>query len=197
MKSSFQELMELVARDIESKDETALVALLEKLVGLRESFQRDRDLLEAVILRVERQLRAGLGRRPHGIEDFLDLRVAFDHRPQLVHDSVLAAQARRAQVLAAADAPDVDPGAGELRAECGEPLRREADLAARAVLDEALAEVLRRLQRQLRDGVFGWAPHGQSSLHRPHDEATHRAGVFAARGVHPLARYFRNRKEWR
>lgn len=58
MKSSFQELMELVARDIESKDEAALVALLEKLVGLRESFKRDGDLLEAVIRRVERQLRA-------------------------------------------------------------------------------------------------------------------------------------------
>ena len=58
MKSSFQELMELVARDIESKDEAALVVLLEKLVGLRESFNRDSDLLEAVIRRVERQLRA-------------------------------------------------------------------------------------------------------------------------------------------
>ena len=58
MKSSFQELMELVARDIDSKDEAALVALLEKLVRLRESFKRDRDLLEAVIRRVERQLRA-------------------------------------------------------------------------------------------------------------------------------------------
>ena len=58
MKSSFQELMELVARDIESKDEAALVVLLEKLVGLRESFKRDRDLLEAVIRRVDRQLRA-------------------------------------------------------------------------------------------------------------------------------------------
>ena len=32
MKSSFQELMELVAKDVESKDETALIALLEKLV---------------------------------------------------------------------------------------------------------------------------------------------------------------------
>ena len=58
MKSSFQELMELVARDIESKDEAALIALLEKLIGLRESIKRDRDLLEAVIRRVERQLRA-------------------------------------------------------------------------------------------------------------------------------------------
>ena len=57
MKSSFQELMELVAKDVESKDETALIALLEKLVVLRESFKRDRDLLEAVIRRVERQLR--------------------------------------------------------------------------------------------------------------------------------------------
>jgi hypothetical protein len=57
MKSSFQELMELVARDIESKDAAALITLLEKLIGLRESFKRDRDLLEAVIRRVERQLR--------------------------------------------------------------------------------------------------------------------------------------------
>ena len=58
MKSSFQELMDLVARDVESKDEAALMALLEKLIGLRASFKRDRDLLEAVIRRVERQLRA-------------------------------------------------------------------------------------------------------------------------------------------
>jgi hypothetical protein len=58
MKSSFQELMELVAKDIESKDEAALIALLERLVGLRESFKRDRDLLEAVIRRVARELRA-------------------------------------------------------------------------------------------------------------------------------------------
>jgi hypothetical protein len=57
MKSSFQELMELVAKDIESKDEAALIALLETLIGLRASFKRDRDLLEAVIRRVERQLR--------------------------------------------------------------------------------------------------------------------------------------------
>ena len=57
MKSSFQELMELVAKDIESKDEASLIALLEKLIGQRESFKRDRDLLEAVIRRVERQLR--------------------------------------------------------------------------------------------------------------------------------------------
>ena len=58
MKSSFQELMALVAKDIEAKDEPALLALLERLVGLRESFRRDRDLLEAVIRRVELQLRA-------------------------------------------------------------------------------------------------------------------------------------------
>jgi hypothetical protein len=57
MKSSFQELMALVAKDVESKDDAALVALLEKLIGLRESFKRDRDLLEAVIHRVEQQLR--------------------------------------------------------------------------------------------------------------------------------------------
>ena len=53
MKSSFQELMELVAKDVESKDETSLLTLLEKLIGLRASFKRDRDLLEAVIRRVE------------------------------------------------------------------------------------------------------------------------------------------------
>ena len=57
MKSSFQELMELVAKDIVSKDEAALITLLERLIGLRKSFKRDRDLLEAVIRRVERQLR--------------------------------------------------------------------------------------------------------------------------------------------
>jgi hypothetical protein len=58
MKSSFQELMELVAKDIESKDETSLLTLLERLIGLRASFKRDRDLLEAVIRRVELELRA-------------------------------------------------------------------------------------------------------------------------------------------
>jgi hypothetical protein len=58
MKSSFQELMELVAKDVESKDETSLLALMEKLIGLRASFKRDRDLLEAVIRRVELELRA-------------------------------------------------------------------------------------------------------------------------------------------
>jgi hypothetical protein len=50
--------MELVAKDIESKDDASWIALLEKLIGLRESFKRDRDLLEAAIRRVERQLRA-------------------------------------------------------------------------------------------------------------------------------------------
>ena len=58
MKSSFQELMALVAKDVESKDDAALIALREKLIGLRASFKRDRDLLEAVIRRVEQQLRA-------------------------------------------------------------------------------------------------------------------------------------------
>jgi len=58
MKSSFQELMALVAKDIESKDATSLLVLLEKLIGLRASFKRDRDLLEAVIRRVELELRA-------------------------------------------------------------------------------------------------------------------------------------------
>ena len=58
MKSSFQELIELVARDVESKDETSLLTLLERLIGLRASFKRDRDLLEAVIRRVELELRA-------------------------------------------------------------------------------------------------------------------------------------------
>jgi hypothetical protein len=57
MKSSFQELMGLVANDIESKDQAALIALLERLYRLRDSFKRDRDLLEAVIRRVQRQLR--------------------------------------------------------------------------------------------------------------------------------------------
>ena len=60
MKSSFRELMELVAKDIESRDQAALIALLERLYLLRDSdsFKRDRDLLETVIRRVERQLRA-------------------------------------------------------------------------------------------------------------------------------------------
>lgn len=57
MKSSFQELMELVARDVESKSQASLIELLERLYRLRDSFKRDRDLLDTVIRRVERQLR--------------------------------------------------------------------------------------------------------------------------------------------
>jgi len=57
MKSSFQELMELVARDVEAKGRTALLDLLATLCGLRRIFERDRDLLEAVIRRVEQALR--------------------------------------------------------------------------------------------------------------------------------------------
>lgn len=57
MKSSFQELIELVTRNIESKDPIELINVLEKLTALRESFKQDRDLLEAVIRQVERQLK--------------------------------------------------------------------------------------------------------------------------------------------
>ena len=57
MKSSFQELMALVARDLQAKDADALVELLAKLRGLRSVFEADRDLLEAVIRRVEQALR--------------------------------------------------------------------------------------------------------------------------------------------
>lgn len=57
MKSSFQELMTLVARDLQAKDAEALVELLAKLRGLRSVFEADRDLLEAVIRRVEQALR--------------------------------------------------------------------------------------------------------------------------------------------
>lgn len=57
MKSSFQELMELVAKDVESKGKASLIELLERLYRLRDSFKRDRDLLDTVIRRVERQLR--------------------------------------------------------------------------------------------------------------------------------------------
>ena len=57
MKSSFQELMDLVARDVESKSQASLIELLERLYRLRDSFKRDRDLLDTVIRRVERQLR--------------------------------------------------------------------------------------------------------------------------------------------
>ena len=57
MKSSFQELMTLVARDLQAKDAEALVELLVKLRSLRSVFKADRDLLEAVIRRVEQALR--------------------------------------------------------------------------------------------------------------------------------------------
>ena len=56
MKSSFQELMALVTDDVEAKDNAALIALLEQLIGLRQSFERDRDLLEAVIRRVKQEI---------------------------------------------------------------------------------------------------------------------------------------------
>lgn len=58
MKSSFQELMTLVARDLQARDAEALVELLVKLRGLRSVFEADRDLLEAVIRRVEQALRS-------------------------------------------------------------------------------------------------------------------------------------------
>ena len=58
MKSSFQDLMTLVARDLQAKDAEALVELLVNLRGLRSVFKADRDLLEAVIRRVEQALRA-------------------------------------------------------------------------------------------------------------------------------------------
>jgi hypothetical protein len=57
-KSSFQELMELVARDVTSKDRASLGALLSTLEGLRSSFDQDKDLLEAVIRRVESEIRS-------------------------------------------------------------------------------------------------------------------------------------------
>jgi hypothetical protein len=57
MKSSFQELMALVARDLQAKDAASLAELLERLRGLRSVFEADRDLLEAVIRRVEQALR--------------------------------------------------------------------------------------------------------------------------------------------
>lgn len=57
MKSSFQELKGLVARDLHTKDGEALAELVVKLRGLRSVFKVDCDLLEAVIRRVERALR--------------------------------------------------------------------------------------------------------------------------------------------
>ena len=53
-KSSYQELLELVAENIASKDEQQLAELHEKLVALRTVFDNDRDLLESVIRRIER-----------------------------------------------------------------------------------------------------------------------------------------------
>jgi hypothetical protein len=49
--------MTLVARDLQAKDAEALVELLVELRGLRSVFEADRDLLEAVIRRVEQALR--------------------------------------------------------------------------------------------------------------------------------------------
>lgn len=54
--SSFQELMKLVRDNLTSKDAEGLVALLETLMGLRQSFEKDRDLLETVIALVEEEL---------------------------------------------------------------------------------------------------------------------------------------------
>ena len=57
MKSSFQELMALVAIDLRARDHWALTELAATLRALRSTFKADRDLLEAVIRRVERALR--------------------------------------------------------------------------------------------------------------------------------------------
>jgi len=59
-KSSYQELIELVASHAELKSPAELVALHEKLMDLREGFKQDSDLLESVIGRVEDAIR---GRR--------------------------------------------------------------------------------------------------------------------------------------
>jgi len=56
VQSSFQELMKLVRDNLASKDAEGLVALLEILIGLRQSFEKDRDLLETVIALVEDEL---------------------------------------------------------------------------------------------------------------------------------------------
>jgi len=56
VQSSFQELMKLVRDNLTSKDAEGLVALLETLIGLRQSFEKDRDLLETVITIVEEEL---------------------------------------------------------------------------------------------------------------------------------------------
>jgi len=56
VQSSFQELMKLVRDNLASKDAEGLAALLEILFGLRQSFERDRDLLETVIALVEAEL---------------------------------------------------------------------------------------------------------------------------------------------
>lgn len=55
-KSSYQELLELVAENIASKDEQQLAQLHDKLVALRAVFDNDRDLLETVIRRIERAM---------------------------------------------------------------------------------------------------------------------------------------------
>jgi hypothetical protein len=57
-KSSFQELMELVAGDVTSKDRASLGTLLSTLEGLRSTFDQDKDLLEAVIRKVESEIRS-------------------------------------------------------------------------------------------------------------------------------------------
>ena len=43
IKSSFQELMALVAHDLQARGEASLVELLGKLRGLRSVFEADRD----------------------------------------------------------------------------------------------------------------------------------------------------------
>lgn len=57
MRSSFQELMGLVAKSTEGKDPETVVAFLDQCKALRRSFEQDRDLLEAVIRRLEEVLR--------------------------------------------------------------------------------------------------------------------------------------------
>ena len=56
-KSSFQELVELVASHVELKGPDELAALHERLTTLRQVFDEDRDLLETVIRQVERVMK--------------------------------------------------------------------------------------------------------------------------------------------
>jgi hypothetical protein len=56
-KSSFQELMELVTRNLELQEPAGLAAIEAQLLKMLAEHARDQDLIEAVLRRVRKKIR--------------------------------------------------------------------------------------------------------------------------------------------